>query len=136
MADTRARDRRPLSPHLFIYRPTLTMMMSIMHRITGTALYLGTLLLCWFLIAASMDVSAFADASWAMRSIPGQLVLFGFTWALMHHLLGGLRHALWDYGWGLDHPEREWLAQGTLYGGIALAVLLWLAASIMTAGAP
>ena len=128
MADTRARDQRPLSPHLFIYKPMLTMMMSIMHRITGVALYLGTLLLCWFLIAASMDVSAFATASWAMRSIPGQLVLFGFTWALMHHLLGGLRHALWDYGWGLDHPEREWLAQGTLYGGVALAVLLWLAA--------
>ena len=125
MAESQAQRERPLSPHLFIYRPMLTMMMSIMHRITGVALYVGTLLLAWFLIAASLDVSAFSAVTWAMRSIPGQLVMFGFTWALMHHMLGGLRHAMWDAGYGLDHPEREWLAQGTLYGGLGLTVLIW-----------
>ena len=127
MVDAKQRAERPLSPHLFIYRPMLTMMMSIAHRITGVALYMGTLLLAWFLIAASVDVSAFATVSWFLNSILGQLILFGFTWALMHHLMGGLRHALWDYGYGLDHPQREWLAQGTLFGGIGLTVLLWIA---------
>ena len=77
--------RRPLSPHLQIYRPMLTMMMSIMHRITGVALYAGTLLLAWWLIAASTDARAFATANSVLTSIPGQIVLLGFTvWA--HHM--------------------------------------------------
>lgn len=126
MTETSAPRERPLSPHLFIYRPMLTMMMSIAHRITGASLYAGTLLLAWYLIAASIDVSAYASVTYVLRSIPGQLVLLGFTWALMHHLLGGVRHALWDMGWGFEHPQREWLAQGTLYGGLALTALVWL----------
>ena len=84
--------RRPparLSPHLTIYRPTLTMAMSIMHRITGGALYVGVLLLAWFLLATSMDAAAFGVASGFLNSIIGRLILFGFTWALFHHMLGG-----------------------------------------------
>jgi succinate dehydrogenase / fumarate reductase cytochrome b subunit len=111
--------RRPLSPHLQIYRPMLTMMMSIMHRITGMALYAGTLLLAWWLIAASTDARAFAT---------GQIVLLGFTWALFHHLFGGIRHFIWDTGRGMDHPEREYLAQATLIGGLALTVVVWVVA--------
>lgn len=117
---------RPLSPHLFIYRPMLTMMMSIAHRISGAALYVGTLLLAWYLIAASLNVNSFAVASGFLHSWLGMLILFGFTWALVHHFLGGLRHAFWDYGIGLDAPMREWMAQGTLIGGIVLTVLIWL----------
>ena len=120
--------RRPLSPHLQVYRFMLTMMMSIMHRITGAGLYLGTLLLAWWLIAAATSASAFATASWFMGSILGRLILFGFTWALFHHLLGGIRHAIWDVGRGMQHPEREFLAQATLIGGIALTILVWIAA--------
>ena len=101
--------RRPLSPHLQIYAPMLTMMMSIAHRITGAGLYLGTLLLAWWLIALSMSAGAFAVASGFMGSIPGELILFGFTWALFHHLLGGLRHFIWEAGYGMEHPEREYL---------------------------
>ena len=117
--------QRPLSPHLQIYRPMLTMMMSIAHRITGVALYAGTLLLAWFLIAAASNVHAFASVSRVLNSWLGLLVLFGFTWALFHHLLGGIRHFVWDAGYGMDHPEREWLAQGTLAGGIVLTLVMW-----------
>jgi len=117
---------RPLSPHLEIYRPTLTMAMSIVHRITGVGLYIGVLLLAWFLIALSSDATTFATFSSFIRSFIGQLLLLGFTWALFHHMLGGVRHALWDSGIGLDHPLRERLAQGTLIGGIALTIITWI----------
>ena len=120
-----SRAGRPLSPHLQIYRPMLTMMMSIVHRITGIALYAGTLLLAWFLIATATDARSFATVAWVFNSIIGQLILLGFTWALFHHLLGGLRHFIWDAGFGMDDPEREWLAQATLVGGIALTVVVW-----------
>jgi succinate dehydrogenase / fumarate reductase cytochrome b subunit len=63
-----------------------------------------------------------------MASPVGRLILFGFTWALFHHLLGGLRHFVWDMGRCMDHPEREYLAQGTLIGGVVLTVLVWIAA--------
>ena len=123
--------RRPLSPHLSVYRPMLTMMMSIAHRITGAALYLGTLLLAWWLIAASADAVSFSWAAGFMNSLFGRLILFGFTWALFHHLLGGIRHFIWESGRGMEHPEREYLAMGTLIGGLALTVLIWALALTM-----
>src|ERR1700727_316161 len=92
---------RPLSPHLSIYRPTMTMAMSIAHRISGVALYGGVLLLAWFLIAASADASSFAVFSDFIGSFIGRLVLFVVTWALFHHLVGGIRHIVWDAGYGL-----------------------------------
>ncbi len=120
--------RRPLSPHLQIYRPMLTMMMSIMHRITGMALYAGTLLLAWWLIAAATDARAFDTANSVLTSFLGRIVLLGFTWALFHHLMGGLRHFIWDTGRGMDHPEREYLAQATLIGGFVLTAVVWIIA--------
>jgi len=123
-APTPARPR-PLSPHLGVYRLTLTMVMSGLHRITGMALYAGVLLLAWFLIATSMDATAFAAASGFLNSIFGRLVLFGFSWSLFHHMLGGIRHFVWDAGYGMDDPEREWLATGTLVGGLVLTAIVW-----------
>ena len=119
------RRERPLSPHLTIYRFTITMAMSIAHRITGAALYVGVLLLAWFLIAASTDAATFGAFSAFIDSIIGQLILFGFTWALFHHLLGGVRHFLWDVGYGMDAPLREQMAWATLIAGFALTVLAW-----------
>ncbi len=116
---------RPLSPHLGIYRFTLTMAMSIAHRITGAGLYIGTLMLAWFLLAASMDASAFAYFSGFIQSIFGRLILFGFTWALFQHLLGGVRHLIMDAGYGMDEPERDQMAQATLIGGFVLTLVVW-----------
>ncbi len=123
-APTPARPR-PLSPHLSVYRFTLTMAMSIVHRITGGALYFGVLLLAWYLIALSMDATAFGVAVGFLNSIIGRLILFGFTWSLFQHLIGGIRHAIWDAGYGMDAPEREWLAMATAAGGLLLTIVVW-----------
>jgi succinate dehydrogenase / fumarate reductase cytochrome b subunit len=125
MAETKAPAARPLSPHLQIYRPMLTMMMSIVHRITGVGLYFGTLLLVWWVIAAASP-NAYAKFEWFAGSIVGRLILFGYTWALIHHMLGGIRHLIWDTGRGFGPSEREWLAAANLIGSIAVTVVLWI----------
>ena len=119
------RRARPLSPHLGIYRVTMTMTMSIVHRITGFGLYVGVLLLAWFLIAASSDAATFAVFSAFIESIIGRIILFGFTWALFHHMIGGLRHIVWDAGYGMEAPLRDQLAWATLIGGLALTFVVW-----------
>jgi succinate dehydrogenase / fumarate reductase cytochrome b subunit len=124
-AAPKAKPERPLSPHLSVYRVTLTMAMSFLHRVTGAALYIGALLLAWYLIAASLDAGAFAVVSGFLQSFLGRLILFGFSWSLFHHMLGGVRHFVWDAGYGLDDPEREWLATGTLAGGFVLTLVVW-----------
>ena len=117
---------RPLSPHLQIYKPMLTMMMSIMHRITGIGLYFGIVLLMWWLTAASISDSYFDFVQGFFGHWFGRLVLFGFTWALIHHALGGLRHLLWDTGRGFDLTVVEWLARANLAGSILLTLLVWI----------
>ena len=122
-ADLKA--NRPLSPHIFIYRWPVTMVMSILHRITGSALYAGTALLAWWLIAAATSENAFAIASGVLGSWLGLLVLFGYSWAILLHALGGIRHLVWDFGVGLGKEARNALAWGTLIGSAVLTVLLW-----------
>jgi succinate dehydrogenase / fumarate reductase cytochrome b subunit len=126
MADGMKPVERPLSPHLQIYRPMLTMMMSILHRITGAALYVGTLLLAWWLVAGATSPKAFATAQAFMGSWFGKLILFGYSWALLHHMLGGIRHFVWDTGRGFGVEEREWLAKATIGGSCLLTVFTWL----------
>lgn len=117
---------RPLSPHLQVYSMIFTMLMSGFHRVTGILLYIGTLLLAWWLIAAAMDAQAFSWASWFLSSIIGQLVLLGFSWCLIHHLLGGIRHLFWDAEVGMAHPQREYLARATLIGSLVLTLVVWI----------
>jgi len=93
---------RPLSPHLQIYRPQITSVLSIVHRFTGVALTLGTLLLTWWLVSAAYGPDAFADAQAFVGSWFGQLLLWGFTFALFYHLGNGIRHLAWDFGWGFE----------------------------------
>lgn len=125
MAETKAPAQRPLSPHLQIYRLPLTMMMSGIHRISGAALYFGVLLLAWWLIAVAAGPNAYADFEWFMGGIVGRLILFGYTWALIHHTLGGIKHLIWDLGHGFGPQEREWLTAATLVGSVGLTVVLW-----------
>jgi succinate dehydrogenase / fumarate reductase, cytochrome b subunit len=122
---------RPLSPHIMIYKPMLTMVMSILHRITGAALYAGTLLLAWWLVAGATNAASYSTAQWFFGSIIGRLVLFGYTWALMHHMLGGMRHFIWDTGRGFEHPMREYLARATIIGSITLTILIWVVAALV-----
>jgi succinate dehydrogenase / fumarate reductase cytochrome b subunit len=135
MAGIKAPIERPLSPHLQIYRPTVTMMMSIMHRITGSALYFGTLLLAWWLLAAATGPNSYGGIAWFMSTIIGRLILFGYTWALLHHMLGGIRHLIWDTSRGLGAHDREWLAGATLVGSIGLTLILWAFGYLFMGGA-
>ncbi len=118
--------QRPLSPHLQIYRLTLTMVMSGLHRITGAVLYFGTLLLVWWLIAASSSKNQFEIVNAFFSSWFGQLILLGYTWALLNHMLGGIRHFIWDMGHGFEPQGREFLARATLVGSTVLTVLIWV----------
>jgi succinate dehydrogenase / fumarate reductase, cytochrome b subunit len=118
---------RPLSPHLQIYRPMLTMLMSIAHRISGAANAAGFVLLAWWLVAIATGPDAYAQASHFFASTIGRIVLFLFTWSLVHHMLGGIRHLVWDTGRALDKTSIEVLAWLTIIGSIALTVLIWYA---------
>jgi succinate dehydrogenase / fumarate reductase, cytochrome b subunit len=121
-----AEAERPLSPHMGIYRWPLPMLMSILHRVTGGALYFGTLLVAWWLIAAGSGPNAYGTVGAFINSFFGRLILFGYTWALIHHMLGGIRHLIWDTGHGFAPNEREGLALATVVGSVVLTFLLWI----------
>ncbi|PCH82162.1 MAG: succinate dehydrogenase, cytochrome b556 subunit [Hyphomicrobiales bacterium] len=125
MADVDHRAKRPLSPHLQIYSPMLTMMMSIVHRLTGIALYAGTLLLAYWLLSLVSGEAAYTDAREIFGSFFGRLVLFGYTWALIHHMFGGIRHFIWDTGRGLEPDDRELLVKLGLIGSIVVTIVIW-----------
>jgi len=110
------------------------MLMSGLHRITGAALYFGTLLLAWWLIAAASGPEAFNTATWFMGSPIGLLILFGYSWALLHHMLGGIRHFIWDSGRGFDLSTVDMLSWGTIIGSAGLTVLLWVVGLIAKGG--
>ncbi len=116
---------RPLSPHLEVYRFTLTMAMSIAHRITGAANYVGTLLLIAWLGAAALGGDAFTLVNAFFGTWLGQVILFGYTWSLFHHMLGGLRHFVWDSGRMLDPAGREIIVRIQVVTAVFLTLLVW-----------
>ncbi|MDX3927585.1 MAG: succinate dehydrogenase, cytochrome b556 subunit [Shinella sp.] len=128
---TNVTKNRPLSPHLQIYKFVPTMAMSIVHRITGGALYVGTILVAAWLIAAASGVEYFNQVNWLFGTIIGQIVLFGYTWALIHHMLGGLRHILWDVGLGYEKHFANKLAVLSLVASVALTLLIWAIVLLM-----
>jgi succinate dehydrogenase / fumarate reductase cytochrome b subunit len=131
MAEAKAHIERPLSPHLQIYRWNWTMAMSIFHRVTGVANYLGTVLVAAWLLAMATGPGAYDAAQGFFSSIFGRLILFGYTWSLMHHMLGGVRHLVWDFGHGMEPGQRMNMARFTLIGSVALTLLIWAAAYLV-----
>ncbi len=125
---------RPLSPHLQIYRKLNNMVMSILHRITGVALYFGTLLLAWWLIAAASGPKYFEFVNGIFGSLLGKLVLLGYTWALFHHMLGGIRHFIWDTGRGYDLKSVDRLSTLTIVLSVLLTVIVWAVAFKLRGG--
>jgi succinate dehydrogenase / fumarate reductase, cytochrome b subunit len=125
MAEAERPMERPLSPHLSIYRWQINMVMSIVHRLTGAALYLGTLLLAAWLVAVANGEQSFALVNALFAHPIGKLVLVGYTWALLQHLLGGMRHLLWDTGRGLHIWQVNALSWLTLLASIALTLAIW-----------
>jgi succinate dehydrogenase / fumarate reductase cytochrome b subunit len=131
MAEVRAPAERPLSPHLQIYRVTWTMAMSIVHRATGIALYAGIALFAIWLVALASGPRAYEAVQWFFGSPIGLLILFGYTWVLMHHMLGGVRHLVWDFGHGMEPGQRMNMARFTLIGSVALTIAIWLVAFLL-----
>lgn len=117
---------RPLSPHLQIYRWTWTMAMSIVHRATGLALYAGTILLVWWLVAAAAGPGPYGVVRHIAGSWIGIIVLIGFTWALLHHALGGLRFLVLDLGFAFGRQARFAWAKAILAASLLLTVAVWL----------
>ncbi len=120
--------QRPLSPHLQVYRPQLTMVFSITHRLTGVALSIGSLLLTWWLLAAAAGPEAFGTAQAFLGSWFGQLVLLGFSFSLFYHLCNGVRHLVWDSGHLLEIESvyrSGWIMLGTSVG---LTIVAWTVA--------
>lgn len=119
---------RPLSPHLQIYRFTVTMAMSIIHRITGAALYFGTVLIALWLAAAAFGPDSYALFQTVAGSILGRLVLFGYTWALLHHLFSGMRYLVWDNINAFEPRNADILSWAAAVLGFASAVGVWVGA--------
>ncbi len=126
MADVN-RGNRPLSPHLMIYRPQLNSMTSIFVRITGNALLVAALMIVWWFVAASAGPESFAIANWWLTSWFGDLVLLLSTWALWYHLLGGVRHLIWDAGYGYDPETSDFMGWAMVFGSLALTLLTIIA---------
>ena len=118
--------RRPLSPHLQVYRPQLTSVLSILHRLAGVALSAGTLLMVWWLVAAATGENAFATVQGFVGSPFGWLLMFGWTVALFFHFFNGLRHLAWDVGRGFEKSEYAATGWAVVIATGAASVLVWV----------
>jgi len=125
-------DARPLSPHLQVYTPQINMVMSIIHRVTGAALYFGTVFLAIWLIAAASGPEQFDLVNTLFGSLPGRLIMVGYTWALLHHMFGGIRHLVWDTGRGFELGQVDFLCWFTLIASLASTVAIWIVAGGFT----
>ena len=120
--------RRPLSPHLQVYRPQITSVLSITNRITGIVSSVGTLMMVWWLVAAATGPDAFARIQSFSGSIIGLLMLFGWTAALFYHFFGGLRHLAWDNGIGFSLEATHRSGWAAVIATVVATVLVWIAA--------
>jgi succinate dehydrogenase / fumarate reductase cytochrome b subunit len=125
---------RPLSPHIQIYRPQITSVLSIVHRITGVAMTFGTLFLTWWLVSAIYGAEAFATCQAFLASWIGQLLLWGFTFALFYHLGNGIRHLAWDFGAGFELPQLRLSGMVVVAAAAALTVITLIAAYATAGG--
>ena len=120
------RVQRPLSPHLMIYRPQITSMLSIVHRITGIGLGVGTFLLVWWLVAAATSDAAYATVGGFIHSPVGLFLLFCWTGALWYHFCNGIRHLAWDFGYGYELPQVHASGWAVVAAAAILTVLTWI----------
>jgi succinate dehydrogenase / fumarate reductase cytochrome b subunit len=120
-----AMQNRPLSPHLQIYRPQISSVLSILHRITGVALAVGSLLLVYWIIAAAVGPEAFATAQSLIGSFIGRILLLGWTFALFFHLANGIRHLFWDMGRGFELKTMSVTGWTVVVVALLLTVIAW-----------
>ena len=118
-------DKRPMSPHLQIYKLPITAKLSVLHRGTGAVLTIGLVLLSMVMASAASGISAWASIHWLISSWFGYLVLFGFTASLYYHFCNGIRHLFWDAGKGLDLKSAEKSAILVLIATALLTIITW-----------
>jgi len=119
---------RPLSPHLQIYKPQLTSILSIMHRITGVGMVLGLVVFVWWLVALASGPESYANFVSCAQSTVGQLFLFGLTLGFFYHLSNGVRHLFWDAGFGLELKETYKTGRIVMAATVILTGIVWLKA--------
>jgi succinate dehydrogenase cytochrome b subunit len=122
--------RRPLSPHLQVYKPQLSSTTSLLHRASGIALGLGAVLLAYWLVSAASGPGAFSIAQAIFATWIGQLILFGFTFALFYHFCNGIRHLAWDSGKGFELPAMHRSGHVMIAASVLLSVAVWVLALI------
>lgn len=127
-------ENRPLSPHLQIYRPQLTSVLSILHRLTGIALAAGTLLLVWWLVAVAAGPAAFETVQGFIGSWFGRALLLGWSYALFYHLANGIRHLAWDAGWGFELKTVYLTGWMVIWASVVLTLLAWILGYSMRGG--
>jgi succinate dehydrogenase / fumarate reductase cytochrome b subunit len=128
MTDAPDTSTRPLSPHLTIYRPQITSMLSITHRITGAGLAFGVVFVTWWLMSLAWSLDAYMTFYHFAKSFVGRFMLFGFLWAMCYHMLNGVRHLVWDTGRGIDMPNATKSGWGVVGGSVALTIFFWVLA--------
>ena len=129
-----ANRERPLSPHLTVYRWQVQMVTSILHRITGVVLTLGSLLIAWGLVALAGGEAAWNDFIAFARSPLGFLILFGWTWAFAYHLLNGVRHLVQDMGKAVRVEQFVMSSWAAIIGSLVLTGLVWVAVILQRGG--
>ena len=117
---------RPLSPHLQVYKPQLTSVLSILHRGTGMVITLGALVIAAWIWGAMLGPSGYDCISGLLNSVVGTLVMIVWTWCICYHLLNGIRHLFWDYGWGFELNQAYFSGKLVVAGSVVLTVLVWL----------
>jgi succinate dehydrogenase / fumarate reductase cytochrome b subunit len=122
-----ATDNRPLSPHLQVYSPQITSVLSILHRITGVVMSLGALLLAYWLMARASCPVAYAGALEVLGSVPVMLILFAVSYCFFYHLCNGLRHLAWDAGWGFELPQVYASGWAVVIASLVLTLVFWVA---------
>lgn len=122
--------QRPLSPHLQVYRLPLTAVMSITHRATGAFLVLGALVLALWMLALASGEPAYERMHGVITSLPGQVLLFAWTFSLFYHLCNGVRHLLWDFGYGFELKEADLSGYIVIATAVLLTLVVWLLALI------
>ena len=117
--------QRPLSPHLQIYKPQITSMLSILHRATGIALSIGSVILVLWIVALTLGENTYLMYSNLIDNWFGKLIIFGFTFALFYHLSNGIRHLFWDAGYGFDLKVAKITGVLAFIGSFILTIILY-----------
>jgi len=116
---------KPLSPHLQVYRPQLTSVLSITHRLSGVFLSVGTVVLLYWLLASAGGAERYAEARTLLDCWLSKLALFGWTWAFFYHLCNGIRHLAWDAGYGFDLKTVYRTGYAVICASVVLTGLVW-----------